>query len=97
MILVHETFVCKPGNASKLAKIWKEAMSFDKRVLHILTDMTGQYHRVMMISQYDSMADFEKSWDEMKNPSPEMKAAMEKMQGMNDMYLSGGREIYKVW
>lgn len=24
MIIVHETFICKPGNASKLAKLFKD-------------------------------------------------------------------------
>ena len=27
MIHVHEIFICKPGNASKLAKKFKEAMA----------------------------------------------------------------------
>ena len=27
MIIVHDTFICKPGNASKVAKMFKEAMA----------------------------------------------------------------------
>jgi len=27
MIIVHDIFVCKPGNASKLAKLFKEVMA----------------------------------------------------------------------
>jgi hypothetical protein len=97
MIITQETFVCKPGNASKLAKLFKEVMSHDKHFLHVMTDMSGQYHRVIAVSQYESLTAFEASWEEMKNPSPEMQEAMKKMEGMNDMYLSGSREIYKVW
>ncbi len=96
MIIVHDIFVCKPGNASKMAKMFKETMTH-KEMLHILTDMTGQYHRVIMVSQYENLADYEKSFEAYKNPTPEMKEAMSKMGNMNEMYVSGSREIYKVW
>jgi hypothetical protein len=97
MIIVQDTFVCKPGSASKMAKMFKEAMSNDKRVKYIMTDMSGQYHRVIMASEYGSLSDYEKAEEEYKNPTPEMKAAMEKMGNMNDMYDSGSREILRVW
>lgn len=97
MILVQDTFVCKPGNAGKLAKQFKEMMSYDKRVKYILTDMTGQWHRIIMVSEYDSLAAYEQSWEEMQNPTPEMQKAMEGFKNMNEMYVSGSREILKVW
>jgi hypothetical protein len=97
MIIVHETFVCKPGNASKMAKLFKEAFSYDKHVKSVMSDLTGQYNRVIMVSEYDSFTDFEKSWEEMKNPTPEMQAMMKKMEGYTEMYLTGSREIYRVW
>ncbi len=98
MIITHDIFICKPGNASKIAKLFKEVMASDPHLLHIMTDMTGQYHRVIMVSQYDSLTAYEKNWEEMaKNPTPEMQEGMKKMEGMNDMYVSGSREIYKVW
>jgi hypothetical protein len=31
MIIVHDTFICKPGNASKLAKLFKEQNVRKKR------------------------------------------------------------------
>lgn len=96
MIIVQDTFVCKPGNAGKSAKLFKEVMK-DENILHILTDMTGQYHRVIMMSQYEDLAAYEKSSEKYKNPTPEMKEAMEKMKDFNDMYQTGSREIYKVW
>ena len=97
MIIVHEIFVCKPGNASKAAKMFKEAMAGSPYFVNVLTDMTGQYHRVIAVSQYESLAAFEKSWEEMKNPSKEMKEGMKKMEGFQDMYLTGTREIYRTW
>jgi hypothetical protein len=97
MIIVHDTMVCKPGNASKMAKLMKETMAHMPEMRHVLTDMTGQYHRVIMVSEFESLKAFEESWDRMKNPTPEMQKAMEGMKDMNDMYVSGGREIFRVW
>ena len=97
MIIVHDTFVCKPGNAGKAAKLFKEVMANDKHLVSILTDMTGQFHRVIMVSQYENLTAYEKAFEEYMNPSPEMKASMEKMSGFQEMYVSGSREIYKVW
>lgn len=97
MIIVHDTFVCKPGNASKAAKMFKEGMSGNPDVLHIMTDVTGQYHRVIMVSKYENLAAYEKSLEAYMNPSPEMKEAMKKMGGFQDMYLTGSREIYRTW
>jgi hypothetical protein len=97
MIIVHDIFICKPGNASKLAKIFKETMSSFSEVKHILTDMTGQYNRVIMVSEYENLTAYEKSFESYMNPTPEMKESMAKMEGYTEMYLTGSREIYKVW
>ena len=97
MIIVHDIFICKPGNASKMAKIFKESIAQNKEVVNIMTDMTGQYNRVVMVSQYKNLTAYEKAFEEYKNPTPEMKKAMEKMKGYQDMYLTGSREIYQVW
>ena len=97
MINVHDIFVCKPGNASKLAKMFKEAMADNKELVNIMTDMTGQYNRVIMVSQYESLSAYEQSWEKYMQNSEEMKKMQEKMQGYQDMFLTGSREIYKVW
>jgi hypothetical protein len=97
MIIVHDIFVCKPGNASKAAKMIKESMGKNPNVVHILTDMTGQFHRVIMVSQYENLAAYEKSFEEYMNPPQEIKDEMKKMEGFRDMYLTGSREIYKLW
>ena len=97
MIIVHDTFVCKPGNASKLAKLFKEVMSGNKEVTHIMTDMTGQYNRVIMVSQYESLKAYEESWNKYMQNTEEMKKMQEAMKDYTDKYLTGSREIYKVW
>ena len=97
MIIVHDIFVCKPGNASKLAKKFKEAMQGFTEMKHIMTDMTGQFNRVIMVSQYENLTAYEKSWEKYKEESEEMKKMGELMAGYTEMYLTGSREIYQVW
>ena len=97
MIIVHDIFIAKPGNASKLAKLFKEVMGDSEEVVNIMTDMTGQYNRVIMVSQYENLTAFEQSWEKYKKDSEQMKEMAEKMKGYTDMYLTGSREIYQVW
>ncbi|MBX4188152.1 MAG: hypothetical protein KW793_03380 [Candidatus Doudnabacteria bacterium] len=96
MIIVHDLFVCKPGNASKLAKLFKEAMAGYPEVKHILTDVTGQYNRVIMVTEYENLTAYEQSFEKYRNPTPEMKAQEDKMKNYTEMYQTGGREIYRV-
>ncbi len=99
MIQVHNTFVCKPGNAGKLAKMMK-TMPFDPvKGPYILTDMTGQFHRVIVIGNYDNLAGYEEEMrkEAEKDWSKEDAGEQAKWKDMNDMYVSGSREIYKVW
>ena len=97
MIQVHDIFVCKPGNASKLAKIFKEVMSGNSELVNIMTDMTGQYNRVIMVTQYENLTTYEAAFKKYANPSEEDKKKFAKMEGYTEMYLSGSREIYKIW
>jgi len=98
MIIIHDTFVCKPGNASKLAKLFKKDWaSKQEEVLHVMTDMTGQWHRVIVVSKFESLTAYEKSWEKYMKDTPENREMNKKFEGMNDMYISGSREIYKVW
>ena len=97
MIIVHDIFVCKPGNASKMAKMFKEVMAQNSELVNIMTDMTGQYNRVIMVTKYEDLAAYQKSFEKYKNPTEEMKKQFAKMDGYTDMYLTGSREMYQVW
>lgn len=97
MINVHDIFVCKPGNASKLARMLKEAREGDKELVNIMTDITGQFNRVIMVSQFENLAAYEQHLNKYMQGSEEIKKQLEKMQGYQDMFLTGSREIYKVW
>jgi len=97
MIIVHDIFICKPGNASKVAKLFKEVMADNNELVNIMTDLSGPFNKVVMVSKFDSLAGFEESWKKYEQNTDEMKKMREKMAGYTDMYLSGSREIYKVW
>ncbi len=97
MIIVHDTFVCKPGNAGKLAKRFKEAMGDKPGVLNIMTDITGQWHRVIIVSQYDDLIAYEKNREEEMKDTKENREMAEQFKDINEMYVSGSREIYKAW
>ncbi|HTH32566.1 MAG TPA: NIPSNAP family protein [Lacibacter sp.] len=97
MIIVHDIFICKPGNASKLAKLFKEVMADNEELVNIMTDMTGQYNRVVMVSKYDNLTAYEQSWEKYKEQTEEMKKMQEKMAGYHEMYLTGSREIFQAW
>ena len=97
MIIVHDIFICKPGNASKIAKLFKEwADVVPAKNVQVMTDMTGQYHRVVIASSFENLTAYEEGMKTM-GQTPEEKKVMEKFSEMNDMYLSGSREIFKVW
>ena len=96
MVIVHDIFICKPGNASKLAKLFKEAMANMAELDYIMTDMTGQYNRVIMVTRYENLTAYEKSFEKYMHDTDEMKKMKEMMKGYHDMYLSGSREIYKI-
>jgi len=97
MIIVHETFICKPGNASKLAKLFKEVMVNTPEVINIMTDMTGEFNRVVMQSKYENLTAYEVYFKKYMEDSEEMKKMKEKMKGYHDLYISGTREIFQVW
>ena len=92
MYVVREVFTAKPGNASKLAKLFKEIFSADPRMkARVMTDAVGDYNTVVMEMEVPSFSHFEEM---MKGPEDEK--IREKMKGYTDMYLTGRREIYRV-
>ena len=96
MIIVHDIFICKPGNASKLAKKFKEGMIGMNEFVNVMTDAVGQFNKVVMVTQYESLSAYEKSFEKYMKHSEEMKKMQEAMEGYHEMYLTGSREIYQV-
>ena len=96
MIIVHDIFICKPGNASKLAKKFKEGTSDMTELVHIMTDAVGQFNKVVMVTQYENLTAYEQSFQKYTQHSDEMNKMQDAMEGYHDMYLTGSREIYQV-
>jgi hypothetical protein len=80
-----------------MAKMFKEAMTDNSELVNIMTDMSGQYNKVVMVSKYDNLTAYEQSWEKYKQDTEAMKKMSETMAGYHDMYLTGSREIYQVW
>lgn len=97
MIIVHDIFICKPGNASKVAKLFKEVMAENAELVNIMTDVTGQFNKVVMVTKYESLTAYEQNFQKYMQDSEELKKMKEKMQGYHELYLTGSREIYHVW
>lgn len=97
MIIVHDIFICKPGNASKLAKIFKEAMVDNADVVSIMTDLVGEYNKVVMVSRHENLAAYEQSFQKYMQDTEEVKRMKEKMKGYQELFQSGSREIYQEW
>lgn len=97
MIMVHDIFICKPGNASKFAKLMKDAMADNAELVNIMTDMTGDFNKVVMVTKHENLTAYEQSFQKYMQETDEMKKMKEKMQGYHDLYLTGSREIYQVW
>jgi hypothetical protein len=95
MLLVREVFVAKPGNASKLAKLFKDTMPMeDAAKMRIMTDVVGPYNTVVMEYETESLSTWEaesKEWD--KKVTPEMQ---QKMAGYTEMYMEGRREVFRI-
>lgn len=93
MIVVRNTFIAKPGSASKLAAQLKEAAASAKDLKYrILTDLTGQFNTVVMEFEAKNTGEFEARMAEYQAEG----AFRDKMKGYTDLYVTGTREIFQV-
>ncbi|HET7840238.1 MAG TPA: hypothetical protein VFM21_01465 [Terriglobia bacterium] len=93
MIVVRNCFVAKPGQASKLAAQLKEAAAAAKIPHHrILTDLTGDFNRVVMEYEAENIAEFDARMKEYATNS----VMRDKMKVYTDLYITGSREIFQV-
>lgn len=94
MIIVREYFIAKPGCASKLAALWKKvAESGLGGTFRVMTDLTGEFNKVILESEFADLVDFERRMREYGSSN----ALKDMVKGYTDLYLTGGREIYQVW
>ncbi len=93
MLVVRNCFVAKPGNASKLAAQLKEASATAKIPRsRVLTDLTGEFNRVILEYEVENVAQFEARMKEYMTDT----AFREKMKGYTELWSSGTREILQI-
>jgi hypothetical protein len=93
MIIVRNCFVAKPGSASRLAALLKEmAASSDLPKHRILTDLTGDFNRVVLEFEVENAAGFEANLQRYTT-DPKIR---EKMMGYTDLWITGTRELLRV-
>ncbi len=98
MLIIREVFTAKPGQASKLAKLFKKAFGSDQNT-RVMTDLAGEYNTVIVEMQVKSLAEWEKQMEEYKSGKPDPKMdpkVAEEMSHYTEMYLTGRREIYQI-
>lgn len=93
MIVVRNCFVAKPGSASKLAAQLKEAAATaNMGRFRVLTDLTGDFNRVVLEYEAENISEFEQRMREYNDNM----ALREKMRGYIDLYQTGSREIMQI-
>ncbi len=94
MIVVRNCFVAKPGQASTLATQLKEAAAAASSLgkYRVLTDVTGEFNRVVLEYEAANVAEFEATMKEYATNE----TFRAKMKGYTDLYQTGTREILQV-
>jgi hypothetical protein len=93
MFVIRNTFVAKPGSASKLAAQLKEAIAaFQMPGGRVMTDITGDFNRVIMEHTAESLEEFEKRMQEVMGSQ----LYRERMAGYTELWVTGSREILRV-
>ena len=93
MLLVRNSFIAKPGQASKLAAQLKEATARFIPNARILTDLTGEFNRVVMEFEVANLAEFEASLQQYAS-NKELRGMLA---GYTDHWVTGTRELFQVW
>ena len=92
MIVVRNCFVAKPGCASKLAAQLKDAVTAHIPKSRVLTDLTGDFNRVIMEHEAENVGEFEARMKEYATNQ----VFRDKMKGYTDLYITGSREILQI-
>lgn len=96
MLIIRDIFTAKPGQASKLARLFRDMITeLDWKNARVMTDLVSNMHTVVLETQFPSLAAFE---EEMRGYStgPNAEKMAERMKGYNDMYYKGKREVLQI-
>ncbi len=93
MIVVRNCFVAKPGQAGKLAAQLKDAAaSAGLPKSRVLTDLTGDFNRVVMEYEVADLGEVDKRMRDYATND----TMREKMKGYTELWTTGYREILRV-
>ena len=93
MLVVRNCFVAKPGQASKLAaQLNGTIAAVGMPRARVLTDLTGDFNRVVLEYEVDDLAGFESQMQQYAS-DPKFR---EQMKGYTDLWQSGDREILQT-
>jgi len=96
MLIVRETFTAKPGQASKLARMFRKAFA-NEPGSRVMTDLVGNYNTVVVEMSVASLADWEKMMEEYKSGKKQMDTGEDsEWKNYTEMYLKGRREVFQV-
>jgi hypothetical protein len=93
MYVIRETFTAKPGQASALARMFKQVIGeLTQYKTRVLTDHIASFNTVVMETEVDDLGAFEKMMAEYTSRQD----VRDKLKGYADMYMTGKREVYRV-
>ena len=92
MYVIRETFTAKPGMASKLARLFSEALSDNHTNTRVLTNYVGPFNTVVMETEVENLEEHDRRVKEYMEKSN----FRDRMKGYTELYVSGSREIYQV-
>lgn len=93
MIIVRNSFIARPGQASKLAAQLKNmANAANLRHVRVMTDLTGDFNHVIMEHEVESASEFE----ELMTKYSSDPRARESAKGYTDLWTTGRRELFRV-
>jgi hypothetical protein len=98
MLIVRDIFTAKPGQASKLAKLFKKASAGDPK-MRVMTDLVGDYNTVVMEMHVESLVEFEEHMKEYRSGKPDPRIdpkTAEELSKYTEMFLTGRREILQI-
>lgn len=98
MLIIRDVFIAKPGQASKLAALFKKVFGNDPSA-RIMTDLVSDFNTVILEQEKRDLAEYDELLKLYRSgkPGPHMSpTAFKDMAGYTDMYISGRREILQI-
>jgi len=97
MFVVRDIVRCKPGKSRQVAELFKSAIGLmqgdgGSRNARVLLDMVADYWTVVLESDVEDLAEFERQMEAYANRQDIRKA----MEGYVDLVEGGRREVFRV-